>query len=204
MGGSWVSEVAAGAGAPHGAGAVHALVGDLEGARRALRAGATVLRLEAAPGGPRLEDAARDMRSLGTPFFVVDDLEAARELGADGIHLDQRLDRWEDADRFGLQVGVSARTTPSIAVAYVEIDWRSLGGTHASDAERLAELARLCVSLPAPVIVAGVGDEFAVRRCRAAGAAGVVVPAGSLAPPARPFEGVPCATGETSPVTVGP
>jgi hypothetical protein len=204
MGGSWVREDAAGAGAAQDAGAVHALVGDLESGRRALRAGATVLRLTAAPGGPRLEEAGRDMRSLGTPFFVVDDIAAARELGADGVHLDKRLDRWEDAHRFGLQVGVSARSTPSIPLAYVEIDWHNLGGSDALDEERFAELARLCVSLSAPVIVAGVGDEFALRGCRAVGAAGVVVPAGSLAPVDRSVEGLPCASGETSPISVGP
>lgn len=204
MGGSWGTEVATTADAPRGAGAVHARVRDLESARTALRAGASVLRLEATPGGPRLEDAGRDMRSLGTPFFVVDDLEAARELGADGVHLDQRLDRWEEAHGLGLQVGVCARSTPSIPLAYVEIDWGSLGGPQVSDEERLAELTRLCVSLRAPVILAGVGDELAARRCHAAGGAGVVVPVGAPGPPAPPDEGVPRATGESSVVPVGP
>jgi len=176
---------------------VHAVVSDLESARRAVRAGATVLRLEATPGGPRLEDAGRDLRSLGTPFFVVDDVEAARELAADGVHLDQRLDRWDDAHERGLQVGLAARSTPSIPLAYVEIDWSSLRAAGALDVECLEELARLCACLPAPVIVAGVGDPLHVRRCLTAGAAGAVASA------ALPEE-VPIATGEATAVPVAP
>lgn len=204
MGGSWNTEVAAEAQARSRARVVHAVVSDLESARSAVRAGATVLRLEAVPGGSRLEEAGRDMRSLGTPFFVVDDVEAARELAADGVHLDQRLDRWNDAHELGLQVGLSARSTPSIPLAYVEIDWRSLREEGALDEERLAELSRLCACLPAPVIVAGVGDPADAVRCVAAGAAGVVAPAGLLSAPVVSAKELPTATGNASAVSVGP
>ena len=81
---------------------VHAIVEDLETARRAVEAGATVVQLRVK--APTAEVVARGagFGGLGTTFVVNDDVDAALELGADGVHLGQ-----DDAGR------ASARARPA-------------------------------------------------------------------------------------------
>ena len=67
---------------------VHALVEDLETARRAIVAGATVVQLRVKAPTEQVVAAGRGFRGLGTTFVVNDDVDAALELGADGRTLD--------------------------------------------------------------------------------------------------------------------
>src|SRR3954451_17839517 len=92
---------------------LHALVSDLETARRAVEGGATVIqwRLKDVPRVDVVERG-RATRSLcarhGVPFVVNDDIEAALMLGADGAQLG-RTDRGaERAHEHGLLLGRSA------------------------------------------------------------------------------------------------
>ena len=66
---------------------VHALVEDLETAGRAIVAGATVVQLRVKGPTEQIVAAGRGFRALGTTFVVNDDVDAALELGADGVHL---------------------------------------------------------------------------------------------------------------------
>ena len=69
---------------------VHAIVEDLETARRAVEAGATVVQLRVkAPTARGRRARAADSAGSATTFVVNDDVEAALELGADGVHLGQ-------------------------------------------------------------------------------------------------------------------
>jgi thiamine-phosphate pyrophosphorylase len=94
---------------------LHAIVRDLETAKIAIEGGATVvqLRLKGAPT-EQLVDEGRPYRHLcslhGIEFVVNDDVEAALELGADGVHLGQDDPGADRAESAGLMVGISART----------------------------------------------------------------------------------------------
>src|SRR5258705_13796370 len=89
---------------------VHAIVEDIEGARRAIVVGATVVQLRVK--GPTEEVVARGkgFRALGTTFIVNDDVDAALELGADGVHLGQSDPGAEQARARGLLLGRSVVT----------------------------------------------------------------------------------------------
>ena len=105
---------------------LHALVSDLETARRAAEGGATViqLRLKDKPT-EQVVDEGRPFRHLctlhGIAFVVNDDVEAALELGADGVHLgrgDPGVERAIEAEPRGTPVRVCAdlhgRATPPV------------------------------------------------------------------------------------------
>src|SRR5581483_2824935 len=68
---------------------VHALVEDLETARLAVAAGATVVQLRVKAPTEVVVERGRGFRDLGVTFVVNDDVEAALALGADGVHLGQ-------------------------------------------------------------------------------------------------------------------
>src|SRR5204863_127366 len=90
---------------------VHAIVADLETARAAVAAGATVVQLRLK--GATTEEvvrAGRGFGDLGPTFVVNDDAEAAIELGADGVHLGQADPGAERARAAGLLLGRSAST----------------------------------------------------------------------------------------------
>jgi len=157
---------------------VHAIVEDLETARRAIEAGATVVQLRVK--APTDEVVARGLgfRALGTTFVVNDDVDAALELGADGVHLGQADEGADRARARGLMLGRSA-TTYEEAVA-AEADYLGVGPIWATPskgdaAEPLGveELARICAAVAVPVVAIGGVDASNAGECIRAGAAGV-------------------------------
>jgi len=87
---------------------VHALVEDLEAARRAVAAGATVVQLRVKDvSTDELVERGRGMSSLGVTFVVNDDVDAAVALGADGVHLGQSDTGAERARAAALLLGLS-------------------------------------------------------------------------------------------------
>ena len=86
---------------------VHAVVEDLETARRAVEAGATVVQLRVKAPTDVVVGRGRGFRELGATFVVNDDVEAAVELGADGVHLGQGDAGAECARERGLLLGRS-------------------------------------------------------------------------------------------------
>jgi thiamine-phosphate pyrophosphorylase len=89
---------------------VHAIVEDIHGARRAILAGATVVQLRAKIPTDELVARGLGFRSLRATFIVNDDVEAAIELNADGVHLGQCDPGAEIARQRGLILGRSATT----------------------------------------------------------------------------------------------
>ena len=87
---------------------MHAIVEDLETAGRAIVAGATVVQLRVKGPTEQVVAAGRGFRALGTTFVVNDDVDAALELGADGVHLGQADAGAVRARARGLLLGRSA------------------------------------------------------------------------------------------------
>lgn len=159
---------------------VHAIVADLESARQTIAAGATVVQLRVK--GPTDEVVARGQgfRGLGTTFIVNDDVDAALELGADGVHLGQSDPGAELARRRGLLLGRSATTYEEAVVAdgdYLGVGpiWATPSKLDAATAFGLDELARICAAVSVPVIAIGGIDASNAAGCIRAGAAGVAV-----------------------------
>ena len=159
---------------------VHALVEDLETAGRAIVAGATVVQLRVKGSSEQLIAAGRGFRALGTTFVVNDDVAAALELGADGVHLGQSDEGAALARARGLVLGRSATTFAEAAAAdadYVGVGpiWATPSKSDAAPALGLVELERICRAVSIPVIAIGGVDASNAGDCIRAGAAGVAV-----------------------------
>jgi thiamine-phosphate pyrophosphorylase len=159
---------------------VHALVEDLETAGRAIAAGATVVQLRVKGQTEQVIAAGRGFRALGTTFVVDDDVDAALELGADGVHLGQSDEGAERARARGLILGRSATTYAEAVVAdadYIGAGpiWATPSKPDAAPPLGLAELERICRAVDVPVIAIGGIDASNAGDCIRAGAAGVAV-----------------------------
>jgi thiamine-phosphate pyrophosphorylase len=161
---------------------VHALVEDIATARKAVEAGATVvqLRLKAVPT-EQVVEVGRPFRSLGVTFVVNDDVDAALELDADGVHLGRRDAGADRAVEAGLLLGLSARTRREAALAeyagagYVGGGpvWPTPSKPDADDPIGLDGLRDVCMAVSIPVIAIGGVDASNAAACIAAGASGV-------------------------------
>ena len=159
---------------------VHALVEDLETAGRAIVAGATVVQLRVKGSAEQLIAAGRGFRALGTTFVVNDDVDAALELGADGVHLGQADEGAARARARGLVLGRSATTLAEAVDAdadYLGVGpiWATPSKSDAAPALGLVELERICRAVSIPVIAIGGVDASNAGDCIRAGAAGVAV-----------------------------
>jgi thiamine-phosphate pyrophosphorylase len=167
---------------------LHAVVDDLDTARAAVEGGATVVQL-------RLKDASteemvergRPFRELaadgGATFIVNDDVEAARLLGADGVHLGREDSGSERALELGLLLGRSAASVEEAVRAAAEGAgyigagpvWATPSKPDADPAIGLDGLARIAETVTLPVVAIGGIDEANAADCIAAGATGVAV-----------------------------
>ncbi|HET6642099.1 MAG TPA: thiamine phosphate synthase [Gaiellaceae bacterium] len=163
---------------------LHALVSDLETARRAAEGGATVIQL-------RLKGAATDevvargagFRELGPTFVVNDDVRAAIGLGADGVHLGRDDSGSKDALAAGLMLGRSASSVEEARVAEAEGAsyigagpvWATPSKTDADAPIGLEGLRAICEAVSIPVVAIGGVDVSNARACIEAGAAGIAV-----------------------------
>jgi thiamine-phosphate pyrophosphorylase len=159
---------------------VHALVADLDAARRAVVAGATVVQLRLKAPTAEVVARGRGFRAIGTTFVVNDDLDAALELGADGVHLGQADAGAALARRRGLLLGRSATSFEEAIDAdadYLGVGpiWPTPSKADAAPPLGLAELARICAAVMVPVIAIGGIDASNAASCIQAGAAGVAV-----------------------------
>jgi thiamine-phosphate pyrophosphorylase len=159
---------------------VHAIVDDLETARRAVAAGATVVQLRVKAPTAAIVERGRGFRALGVTFVVNDDVEAAVALDADGVHLGQG-DRGADAARAaGLLLGRSAASLEQalgLDADYIGAGpvWESPSKADADPPIGLRGLAAICEALDVPVVAIGGIDATNAAACIAAGAAGVAV-----------------------------
>jgi thiamine-phosphate pyrophosphorylase len=159
---------------------VHAIVDDLETAGRAIAAGATVVQLRLKRSTDEIVAAGRGFRALGTTFVVNDDVDAALELGADGVHLGQSDAGAERARARGLLLGRSATSYEEAVAAHADYlgvgpIWATPSKADASPPLGLAELERICRAVTVPVIAIGGIDPANAAACIRAGAAGVAV-----------------------------
>jgi thiamine-phosphate pyrophosphorylase len=163
---------------------LHAIVSDLETARKAVEGGATVvqLRLKGAPTAEMVERG-RPFGDLPATFIVNDDVDAAIELSADGVHLGRDDPGAERALEAGLLLGSSAasvdeaRAGEALGATYVGAGpvWATPSKPDADPAIRLDGLAQICEAVSIPVIAIGGIDGTNAAECVAAGAAGVAV-----------------------------
>ncbi|HEY4347627.1 MAG TPA: thiamine phosphate synthase [Gaiellaceae bacterium] len=159
---------------------LHAIVADLDGARRAIEAGATVVQLRVKAPTDEVIARGQGFRALGTTFVVNDDLDAALELGADGVHLGQTDQGADAARRAGLILGRSATSFEEAIradAAYLGVGpvWPTPTKPDAAPPLGLAELARICAAVSMPVVAIGGITTSNARDCIRAGAAGVAV-----------------------------
>jgi thiamine-phosphate pyrophosphorylase len=163
---------------------LHVLVDELETARRAVSEGATVvqLRLKDVPTAEVVERG-RPFRELGATFVVNDDVEAALQLGADGVHLGRTDEGAERALSAGLTLGLSAAGVEEAVkaerrgAAYVGAGpvWATPSKPDADPAIGLAGLHAICEAVSIPVVAIGGVDASNAAACIGAGAAGVAV-----------------------------
>ena len=163
---------------------LHALVEDLETARRAVAGGATVVQLRLKRRSTaEVVAAGRGFADLGVTFVVNDDVEAAIELGADGVHLGQGDEGAERALAAGLLLGLSATGPDQAAAAerrgaaYIGAGpvWATPSKPDAAEPIGLAGLREICGATSLPVVAIGGVDAANAAACIRAGAAGVAV-----------------------------
>ena len=167
---------------------LHAIVTDARGARTAIDGGATVVQLRL-KGMPTDEVVERGhplvglCRAAGVTFVVNDDVEAARALVADGVHLGTSDPGAEAARDYGLLLGLSAATVDeALAAEHAGADyigagpvWPTPSKPDAAAPIGLEGLASICAAVSVPVVAIGGVDAGNARECLAAGAAGVAV-----------------------------
>jgi thiamine-phosphate pyrophosphorylase len=163
---------------------LHAIVEDFEAAVIAVEGGATVvqLRLKSASTAEVVE-VGRPVRGLPVMFVVNDDVDAALELRADGVHLGQTDSGAERAIEHGLMLGTSAATSEEaragqeLGATYVGAGpiWPTPTKPDADPAIGLGGLAEICDAVSIPVVAIGGIDATNAAECIGAGAAGVAV-----------------------------
>jgi len=156
------------------------IVAELETARRAVAAGATVVQLRVKAPTGEVVARGRGFRELPVTFVVNDDVEAALALRADGVHLGQSDPGAERAREAGLLLGRSAVTfeqAVEVEADYLGVGpiWETPSKTDADPPLGLAELARICGAVAPPVVAIGGVDATNAASCIRAGAAGVAV-----------------------------
>lgn len=159
------------------------MVSDLETARAAVEGGATVVQLRVKAPTEQVVEAGHGFRELSATFVVNDDVEAALQLGADGVHLGRDDPGVERALEAGLVLGASAssiaeaREGEAAGAAYVGAGpvWATPTKPDADPPIGLEGLAEICRAVSVPVIAIGGVDASNAAACIQAGAAGVAV-----------------------------
>ena len=159
---------------------VHAIVADLDTARQAVDAGATVVQLRVKAPTDEVVARGRGFRALPVTFVVNDDVDAALELGADGVHLGQRDEGAEAARAAGLLLGRSVSSVEEALAADADYlgagpVWSTPSKTDAEPPFGLDGLRAVCASVATPVVAIGGIDASNAAACILAGAVGVAV-----------------------------
>lgn len=165
---------------------LHALVEDVETAHAAIEGGATVIQLRL-KHMPTAELVARGrgfvfLKHKAT-FVVNDDVSAAVQLGADGVHLGQSDDGAERALEAGLMLGLSAADVGEAIAAeragahYLGVGpvWATPSKPDAGQPIGLDGLSGIVEAVSIPVVAIGGIDASNAGLCIAAGAEGVAV-----------------------------
>ena len=169
---------------------VHALVADLETARRAVAAGATVVQLRVKGPTDAIVERGEGFGELGVTFVVNDDVDAALALGADGVHLGQDDRGAARARAHGLLLGRSVTTLEEARAAdgdYLGAGpvWETPSKADAAAPMGLAGLRAICAVARVPVVAIGGVDASNAGECIGAGAAGVATIRAAVDPNVR-------------------
>jgi thiamine-phosphate pyrophosphorylase len=163
---------------------LHAIVSDLATAQAAVEGGATVIQLRLKGASTELVVATgAAFRELDTTLVVNDDVQAAIELGADGVHLGRDDPGAEAAIATGMLLGTSASSVDeakageALGAAYIGAGpvWETPTKPDADSPIGLDGLAEICGAVSIPVIAIGGIDAGNAAECIAAGAFGVAV-----------------------------
>jgi thiamine-phosphate pyrophosphorylase len=159
---------------------VHAIVTDLDTARQAVAAGATVVQLRVKAPTDEVVARGRGFRDLPATFVVNDDVAAAIALGADGVHLGQGDEGAREARAAGLLLGRSVWTVEQAQAADADYlgagpVWETPSKSDAEPAIGLRGLREICDAAGVPVVAIGGIDASNAGDCIRAGAAGVAV-----------------------------
>lgn len=162
---------------------LHAVVTDLDSARAAVQGGATVVQLRVKAPTEEVVRAGRGFRELPATFVVNDDVEAALQLEADGVHLGRDDSGAERALAAGLRLGTSAASLPEAlegearGAAYIGAGpvWATPSKPDADPPIGLEGLEEICRAVSVPVIAIGGVNASNAASCINAGAAGVAV-----------------------------
>jgi thiamine-phosphate pyrophosphorylase len=159
---------------------VHAIVTDLDSARQAVAAGATVVQLRVKAPTDEVVARGRGFRDLLATFVVNDDVAAAVALRADGVHLGQGDEGVEAARAAGLLVGRSVWTVEQALHADADYlgagpVWETPSKHDAEPAIGLGGLQEICEAVNVPVVAIGGIDAANAGDCIHAGATGVAV-----------------------------
>lgn len=168
---------------------VHAIVEDIATARRAVKAGATVVQLRVKAPTETIVAAGEGFRQLGVTFVVNDDVEAALALNADGVHLGRGDAGAERARAARLMVGRSASSLEEALAEDAQADYLGVGPIWATPSKAdaapplgLDGLRAVCSAATKPVVAIGGVDASNAADCIRAGAAGVAVIRAALDP----------------------
>lgn len=159
---------------------LHAIVEDFATARAAVAAGATVVQLRVKAPTAEIVRAGAGFRALAATFVVNDDVDAALELGADGVHLGRTDDGATAARAHGLLLGrsvASVEEARGLDADYLGAGpvWETPSKTDADPPIGLEGLRAICVAVDLPVVAIGGIDARNAAACIEAGAAGVAV-----------------------------
>ena len=126
------------------------------------------MQLRVKAGTEEIVKRGRGFRELGVTFVVNDDVEAALELHADGVHLGQSDPGAVRARRAGLLLGRSASTLEqalAVDADYLGVGpiWESPSKDDAEPAIGLTGLRSICEAVSVPVVAIG-GSRCA--QCR--------------------------------------
>ena len=163
---------------------LHAIVSDFQGAVIAVEGGATVVQLRIKGASTdEVVETGRPFRGLPVTFVVNDDVDAALELRADGVHLGKNDSGGERAIEHGLMLGTSAASVEEatageqLGASYVGAGpiWPTPTKPDADPPIGLDGLAAICEAVSVPVIAVGGIDAANAAQCIEAGAAGVAV-----------------------------
>jgi thiamine-phosphate pyrophosphorylase len=161
---------------------VHAIVEDLETARLAVVAGATVVQLRVKAPTAVVVERGQGFGGLGVTFIVNDDVDAAVALRADGVHLGREDGGSGRARSAKLIVGRSASTLEQALEEVRRADYLGIGPVWPTPSKLDAEppiglegLSEICAAVDKPVVAIGGIDAQNAGDCIRAGADGVAV-----------------------------
>jgi len=155
---------------------LHAIVDDFRAAATAVEGGATVIQLRLKGASTEeVVEAGRPFRGLPVTFIVNDDVEAALELEADGVHLGRTDPGAERAVDTGLILGTSAasveeaRAGERVGATYVGAGpiWPTPSKPDADPPIGLDGLAEICAAVSIPVVAIVMSSMVRIARLRA-------------------------------------